>query len=165
MPVPCSHLLLVAEHDDPVDHVVESNAQLGLALLQSTRSLLDYVLESHGGFGAFGEQFVKGDRVAPEGFDSATHCSDLVVALDGYWGEASACGDVEHRAIQPGKAANDIAPDIEPHDQNRGDKAEPDQNRDCLSAESLHLYGASNCIPDIPLGRADQVVGSRRQPG
>jgi len=128
------------EHENAVLHVVESDPKLRRALpndpLQSRRLVL-----------LFGEQTVEFDGVVAEDLDGAAHRGDLVPARRCRHDIAAAAGDGDHRGAEPAQPADDVAPNIEPYDQDR--------------AENAHDHGRhEHVLPNIlDMGRAD---GSRR---
>jgi hypothetical protein len=84
-------------------------------------ALLDLLLEPLGGLCPLGKQFVPLQRVFAEDLDDPRHFGDLVGAGNVDGGMMAAPGDGEHAVAQPHEAADEVAADVEPDDQDRAD--------------------------------------------
>jgi hypothetical protein len=95
------------------------------------------------------------DGVLPEHFDGSAHGGDLVVARYSDRTFVVAGGDGEHRATQAVQACDNVAADITPYDQDRGEDAKDDKRADRLGADPLNAERRSGRGPDLLLGRLD----------
>ena len=121
--VPRGQPQVFVEHDDAVTHIIEGDAQFGLALRQFGGALVDQPLEPDRRLGAVGEQFVALDRVLAKDLDRPAHFGDLVVARRRHRRVATAGGNIEHRAAQAVQAADNVVADVAPDNHDRCYKA------------------------------------------
>ena len=127
-------------------------AQLGGALL-------DLFLQAFRRRRALGQQRIAFDSVLAKHLDSTPHCSDLVAACDWNRNLAAAAGDRKHRSAHQVQTPHDVASDVEPDDQNRGDETECQQHANCRGAQSLNAKSRPRCPTHLSLGRLDQMLG------
>src|SRR3954447_9415751 len=112
-------LSIAVEHRDALRQVLEKAPQLGLAPGQLGRPLVDDLLQSRRRLGAFGNELVELNRVAPEHLDGPRHRRNLVPPGSRHNAVTRTLGDVDHRAAEARQAPHDAAPDVKPHNQHR----------------------------------------------
>src|SRR5262249_49788981 len=100
--------------------------------------LSDHLFKLLRRFFALGQQPIKRDRIVAKYFDSAAHLVDLVMAANRNRDVATSTYNGAHCSRKRGESRNNIPPDIEPDNKDRGGEAEHDNRQQCDAAELLN---------------------------
>jgi hypothetical protein len=106
----------------------------------------------------FSQQLVAFQRVLAEDLDYAPHFRDLVAAGNINWTVVSATGNSEHAAAETHEAADEIAADIEPDNQDRADQAQGRKGEQDARAQLLNGECVAGRRPDVSLGLQNQAI-------
>ena len=101
---------------------------------------------------------------AAEDLDGPPHGGDLVGSGNRHEGCAPAAGDLDHHAAQARQARHDIAPDIEPDDQQRTGEAQSGHREQHLPAQRLNLLRFGLRFVHFVPRCGDERVDGARQP-
>src|SRR6202011_5022549 len=149
---------VAVEQRDTLRRVVEHDPQGGLAAGELLGALLGDLFEPSGGLGALGEELVELDSVLSKYLDRPAHRGDLVRTLRVHDHIAPAAGDRRHVAAEPGEARDNVAPDIEPYDQEGARQAQRRDGEKDVASEVLHAPRFGVGAVDIFAREGDELV-------
>ena len=158
MLVPRDHPEIAVEQRDTLRHVVEHDAQGGLAAGELVGPLRNDFFEPGGRLGALGEELVEFDRVLSKNLDRPAHRRHLVGALGIDHHIAPTAGDCRHAAAKPREARDDVAPDIEPDDQEGARQAQRRDGEKDVPSEVLRALRFGVGTIDIIAREGDEPV-------
>ena len=156
--VPRRQPQLLVEHRHAIAHILEGDPQFGLTLRQFVGALFDQPLQPRRRFGALGEQCIALDRMLAEHLDRPAHCGHFVGASGIDDQIAPAAGDHCHAAAEPSEPRDDVASDIEPHDQKGRRQAQRRDGEKNVSSEGLHAQRFGVGAIDLEPREGDELV-------